>query len=141
MRRSTAARCARKSAPGAPPLAEQLCAALRPHDGEMFRRVLQMRNDDLRPVQLATVDVVTGTASVEAFAARPENSRLARCLANEVIVEIESSRYSSHPMVLQGPGAGLQITAAGVFADLLHLSRSVVEWSIPNMVDVDVDVD
>jgi len=121
------------SSAGAPPLVEQLYEALKPHDGEMFRRVLKMRNDDLRPVQLAMVDVETGSASVEAFAARPENSRLARCLANEVIVEIESTRYSQHPMVLQGPGAGLQITAAGVFADLLHLSRSVVEWNIPQI--------
>ena len=34
-------------------------------------------------------------------------------------------------MVLQGPGAGLKITAAGVFADLLLLSRSLVSFNVP----------
>jgi homoserine dehydrogenase len=38
-------------------------------------------------------------------------------------------------MVLQGPGAGLKITAAGVFADLLRLSRSLVSFNVPVKMD------
>jgi len=35
----------------------------------------------------------------------------------------QTSRYnSSRPMVIQGPGAGAEVTAAGVFADLLRLT-------------------
>ena len=37
-------------------------------------------------------------------------------------------------MVLQGPGAGSEITASGLFSDLLHLSRSLVDWNIPTIV-------
>ena len=85
------------------------------------------------PVQLSTVDVRTGKVNVQAFAARPEGDRVARCLPNEIIIEIESRRYSTLPMVLQGPGAGVQITAAAVFSDLLQLSRSLVEWNIPQL--------
>ncbi|MBM4197651.1 MAG: bifunctional aspartate kinase/homoserine dehydrogenase I [Gammaproteobacteria bacterium] len=38
------------------------------------------------------------------------------------IVRYESRRYSSNPLVVQGPGAGPAVTAAGVFADLLRLA-------------------
>jgi len=116
---------------GAEPLASQLCDALEPYDLEMAERVAALREEGLVPVQLSTVDVRTGKASVQAFAGRPESDRVARCLANEIIVEIASRRYSMCPMVLQGPGAGVQITAAGLFSDLLHLSRSLVDWNIP----------
>ena len=85
------------------------------------------------PVQLSTVDVATGKASVKAFAAVSSDDRVARVAGNEIIVEISSRRYSDSPMVLQGPGAGLKITAAGIFADLLRLSRSLVEWNLPSM--------
>ena len=38
-------------------------------------------------------------------------------------------------MVLQGPSAGLKITTAGVFADLLRLSRSLVSLNVPVKMD------
>ena len=39
------------------------------------------------------------------------------------IVQFESERYSANPLVIQGPGAGIEVTAGGVFADLLRLSN------------------
>ncbi len=38
------------------------------------------------------------------------------------IVLFETERYSSNPLVVQGPGAGPEVTAGGVFGDLLRLS-------------------
>lgn len=38
------------------------------------------------------------------------------------IVAFKTSRYSNQPLVVQGPGAGPEVTAAGVFADLLRLT-------------------
>ncbi len=38
------------------------------------------------------------------------------------IVQFETMRYSSNPLVVQGPGAGPEVTAGGVFGDLLRLS-------------------
>ncbi|NND35870.1 MAG: bifunctional aspartate kinase/homoserine dehydrogenase I [Gammaproteobacteria bacterium] len=38
------------------------------------------------------------------------------------IVRYVSERYSDNPLVVQGPGAGPAVTAAGVFADLLRLA-------------------
>jgi len=39
------------------------------------------------------------------------------------IVQFETDRYSANPLVIQGPGAGPEVTAGGVFADLLRLAK------------------
>jgi aspartokinase/homoserine dehydrogenase 1 len=42
------------------------------------------------------------------------------------IVVITSNRYSTLPMVIKGPGAGAQVTAGGVFADIVRIARTLV---------------
>jgi len=39
------------------------------------------------------------------------------------IVQFETERYSSNPLYVRGPGAGPEVTAGGVFADLLRLAK------------------
>ena len=39
------------------------------------------------------------------------------------IVQFETERYSENPLVVQGPGAGPEVTATGIFADLLRLAK------------------
>ena len=41
------------------------------------------------------------------------------------VVQFVSERYSANPLVIQGPGAGPAVTAAGIFADLLRLTAYV----------------
>ena len=36
-----------------------------------------------------------------------------------------TERYSEQPLVIRGPGAGAEVTAAGVFGDLLKIARRV----------------
>ncbi|NIL93213.1 MAG: bifunctional aspartate kinase/homoserine dehydrogenase I [Woeseiaceae bacterium] len=43
------------------------------------------------------------------------------------IVQFETDRYSENPLVVQGPGAGPEVTAGGVFSDLLRLARYLSE--------------
>jgi aspartokinase/homoserine dehydrogenase 1 len=38
------------------------------------------------------------------------------------IVSFQTVRYNTQPMIVRGPGAGPEVTAAGVFADLLRLA-------------------
>mmetsp|Transcript_19002 Transcript_19002/g.48628 ORF Transcript_19002/g.48628 Transcript_19002/m.48628 type:complete len:985 (+) Transcript_19002:66-3020(+) len=118
---------------GAPPVSSQLSEALRPYDDEVSARVKAMAKDGEVAVQLSLVDVESGVASIKLIAV-PASDRCASCDANENIVEITTQRYSPRPMVLQGPGAGAEITASGLFADLLHLSRTLVEWNIPQII-------
>ncbi|MCX7949693.1 MAG: bifunctional aspartate kinase/homoserine dehydrogenase I, partial [Treponemataceae bacterium] len=42
------------------------------------------------------------------------------------MVVITTDRYSVLPMVIKGPGAGAQVTAAGVFADIVRIARTLV---------------
>jgi aspartokinase/homoserine dehydrogenase 1 len=42
------------------------------------------------------------------------------------IVVITTDRYSKLPMVIKGPGAGAQVTAGVVFADIVRIARTLV---------------
>jgi len=41
------------------------------------------------------------------------------------LVQVRTDRYWENPLVVQGPGAGPQVTAAGVFGDVLAIARSL----------------
>lgn len=53
----------------------------------------------------------------------PSNHAFSHINLTDNIVRFVSERYSDNPLVVQGPGAGPAVTAAGVFADLLRLAR------------------
>jgi bifunctional aspartokinase / homoserine dehydrogenase 1 len=38
------------------------------------------------------------------------------------VVRFETRRYCDNPLIVQGPGAGPEVTAGGVFADVLRLA-------------------
>jgi len=38
------------------------------------------------------------------------------------VVRFATRRYCANPLIVQGPGAGPEVTAGGVFADLLRLA-------------------
>ena len=41
------------------------------------------------------------------------------------VVQFTTARYRENPLIVQGPGAGPEVTAAGVFADLLRIAASL----------------
>jgi aspartokinase/homoserine dehydrogenase 1 len=41
------------------------------------------------------------------------------------IIQFITSRYSDRPMVIRGPGAGAEVTAAGVFADIIRIGNNI----------------
>jgi aspartokinase/homoserine dehydrogenase 1 len=41
------------------------------------------------------------------------------------LVQFRTARYADNPLVVQGPGAGPDVTAAGVFGDLLMIAQSL----------------
>ena len=70
---------------------------------------------------VARLDGATGRASVglEEFSAE---HAFAHARLTDNIIQFVTRRYRDNPLVVQGPGAGPAVTAAGVFADLLRLS-------------------
>jgi homoserine dehydrogenase len=43
----------------------------------------------------------------------------------ENILIYQTERYKENPLVIRGPGAGAEVTAAGVYSDLLKVARHV----------------
>ncbi|MDD3366171.1 MAG: bifunctional aspartate kinase/homoserine dehydrogenase I [Sphaerochaetaceae bacterium] len=62
-----------------------------------------------------------GTCHVE-LGAYAENHPFAQSKGTDNVVAFTTDRYRTQPLVIQGPGAGPEVTAGGVFADLLRLS-------------------
>ena len=52
----------------------------------------------------------------------PLDHAFANLTGSDNIVSFQTARYNSQPMIVRGPGAGPEVTAAGVFADLLRLA-------------------
>ncbi|MEN9836033.1 MAG: hypothetical protein RL011_2226 [Pseudomonadota bacterium] len=52
----------------------------------------------------------------------PKDHPLAQIPAGDNLVRITSRRYAQSPLVIQGPGAGRDVTAAGLLADLIRLA-------------------
>ncbi len=52
----------------------------------------------------------------------PKLSALGGLAGTNNLVEFRTKRYSDQPLVIQGPGAGKEVTAAGVLADILKIN-------------------
>lgn len=44
------------------------------------------------------------------------------------IISFSTERYSERPMVVKGPGAGAEVTAAGVFADIVNVGAKIISF-------------
>jgi aspartokinase/homoserine dehydrogenase 1 len=66
-----------------------------------------------------------GSARI-ALRAESEGSPFRTLVDADNIVVITTDRYSSLPMVIKGPGAGAQVTAGGIFADIVRIARTLV---------------
>ncbi|MDR2632035.1 MAG: bifunctional aspartate kinase/homoserine dehydrogenase I [Treponema sp.] len=66
-----------------------------------------------------------GTARLT-LRSEPAASPFRSLVDSDNIVVITSDRYSALSIVIKGPGAGAQVTAGGVFADILRIARTLV---------------
>jgi bifunctional aspartokinase / homoserine dehydrogenase 1 len=76
--------------------------------------------------QLRYVAVIEEGKAKLSFRAEEEGSPFRSLVDSDNIVVITTNRYSKLPMVIKGPGAGAQVTATGVFADILRTARTLV---------------
>ena len=89
-------------------IAARLSAARR--DGHVLRHVARLDRD--------------GSASVGVVALPPDHA-FAHLRLTDNVVQFTTRRYRDNPLVVQGPGAGPDVTAAGVFADLLRVASGL----------------
>jgi aspartokinase/homoserine dehydrogenase 1 len=76
------------------------------------------KNEVLRYVGRVDAD---GTATV-ALMHLDARHAFANIALTDNVVRFATRRYCDNPLIVQGPGAGPEVTAAGVFSDLLRLS-------------------
>ncbi len=98
---------------------DEFIAKLPSLDGPMARLAAEAKasGERLRYVGRINRD---GTAEIS-LKRYPQNHPFAQTQSTDNIVAFTTKRYSAQPLVVQGPGAGPDVTAAGVFADLLRL--------------------
>ncbi|GBU27585.1 bifunctional aspartokinase I/homoserine dehydrogenase I [Treponema sp. R8-4-B8] len=76
--------------------------------------------------QLRYIAVIEEGKAKISFRAEAEGSPFRSLVDSDNIVVITTNRYLKLPMVIKGPGAGAQVTATGVFADILRTARTLV---------------
>jgi aspartokinase/homoserine dehydrogenase 1 len=89
------------------------------YDGDMKKRfdAAASRGKVLRYVGRLTAD---GKATV-GVSELDKSHAFANIALTDNVVRYATARYNSNPLIVQGPGAGPAVTAAGVFADLLRV--------------------
>jgi aspartokinase/homoserine dehydrogenase 1 len=92
-------------------------ASLRNFDDTWRNRADDATLRKRRLVYAASFDGQTARAGVAAIA---EDHPLARARAGENVVVIHTDRYNHVPLTISGPGAGPEVTASGVLAEVLH---------------------
>ena len=101
--------------------------ALAAADGAWAARAAQAEAEGKRLRYVAEIDAREGgrpRLRVGALAV-PADSPLGRLSGADNLVEITTDRYAASPIVVQGPGAGAAVTAAGVLADVLAVARAL----------------
>ena len=100
---------------------EQFLNRLKNQDEEMADRVTETRS---RGEVLRFVGSINPDEGCRvALKTYTEDHPFARIRRTDNIVMFHTRRYSANPLVVQGPGAGPEVTAGGVFADILRLAN------------------
>jgi aspartokinase/homoserine dehydrogenase 1 len=102
------------------PTAEAFVEGLTAFDDDMSARLEQAARagEVLRYVGIVEQE---GGARVQ-LRAYPKEHAFAHLSGSDNIIAFTTERYFEQPLIVQGPGAGPEVTAAGVFADLLRLA-------------------
>jgi aspartokinase/homoserine dehydrogenase 1 len=102
---------------------DEFLARLDELDAPMQRRLDQAHAQGRRLRHLARLQC-DGRASVGVVALPPEHACCHTRLTDN-LVQFRSARYGDNPLVVQGPGAGPEVTAAGVFGDVLEIAQGL----------------
>jgi aspartokinase/homoserine dehydrogenase 1 len=107
---------------------DEFLDGLADHDDEMASLFNEARAAGKKLRYIATLDA-NGSASVK-LEQVPLDNAFSNIDLTDNLVQFASNRYSTNPLVIQGPGAGPAVTAGGVFGDLLKLANYLGDGSI-----------
>jgi aspartokinase/homoserine dehydrogenase 1 len=97
---------------------EELARELARYDQPLRRRVAEARRVRRRLCYVAEIEPGRARVGLQEVAV---DSPLGRLSEGESAVVFRTDRYRDPPLTVSGPGAGVEVTAMGVFADLMYL--------------------
>ena len=102
---------------------DQAIAALDSLDAGMAEQLVAARSKHCVLRYVARLDN-EGRASV-GLVELPDSHAFANLRLTDNSVQFTTRRYANNPLIVQGPGAGREVTAAGIFADLLRVGAAL----------------
>jgi len=99
---------------------DEFLARLPEFDAPMLKRLEAARERGKVLRYVGTLDAATSKAAV-GLVELDRAHTFANINLTDNVVRFTTSRYNQNPLVVQGPGAGPEVTAGGVFADLLRV--------------------
>lgn len=102
---------------------EIFLAKLSEYDSNWKQRLssAEERNETLRYTgKLQDGNIRIGIESV------PKGSPLGQLKGTDNLIQLYSDSYNDTPLVIQGPGAGKEVTAAGVLSDILKTAKALI---------------
>jgi aspartokinase/homoserine dehydrogenase 1 len=100
--------------------AEEFLERLPSFDVAMAERLQAARSRNRVLRYIGSLDAATGKASV-GLVELERSHTFANINLTDNVVRFLTQRYNQNPLVVQGPGAGPEVTAGGVFGDLLRV--------------------
>jgi len=107
--------------PLVPGLERGLDVALAEYAGELSARVAEARERGGVLRYVARIDEQGVTVGLREV---PASSAIGSLTGPDNILVFTTARYSANPLVVRGPGAGAEVTAAGVLGDVLKIARA-----------------
>ncbi|EFN56653.1 hypothetical protein CHLNCDRAFT_57539 [Chlorella variabilis] len=101
---------------------QEFMDSLHEYDDIMAERVQQADRHGEVLRYVGSYDAESGVCQV-LLRRFPKSHPFANLAGTENIISFTTMRYSNPPLIVRGPGAGPAVTAAGVFSDLITLSR------------------
>lgn len=100
---------------------EEFMAKLPEYDSSMGVRMEEaaQRNECLRYVGVVDCANQEGRVELKSY---PSSHPFAQLAGSDNIISFTTQRYFTQPLIVRGPGAGAEVTAGGIFSDLLRLA-------------------
>ncbi len=102
---------------------EEFFAKLATHNDEYADKLKNAQAEQKRLCYIARIDTV-GQAKVSVKLESVDKNHPFNALSgSDNIISFTTNRYLERPLVIKGPGAGAEVTAAGVFADVIRIAN------------------
>jgi aspartokinase/homoserine dehydrogenase 1 len=100
---------------------EDFYAEMERHEDHFCRLLENAAKQDLSLKYIASFENEKASVSLQSIG---KDHNFANLSGKDNAVLFYTNRYSEQPLVIKGAGAGADVTAAGVFADIIRASRT-----------------